>query len=109
MGRDGGVQPVEKLLMLVGVFHFPTDYGIDVGELARELEAREFDSLFVCEHTHIPVSRRTPFPGGGELPKALLAHARPLRWASIRCGGYANPSSRYWDRARAAARSNCHS
>jgi alkanesulfonate monooxygenase SsuD/methylene tetrahydromethanopterin reductase-like flavin-dependent oxidoreductase (luciferase family) len=37
--------------------------------LARELEAREFDSLFVCEHTHIPVSRRTPFPGGGELPK----------------------------------------
>ena len=55
--------------MLVGVFHFPTDYGIDVGELARELEAREFDSLFVCEHTHIPVSGRTPFPGGGELPK----------------------------------------
>ena len=32
----------------------------DIGELARELEAREFDSLFVCEHTHIPVSRRTP-------------------------------------------------
>ena len=55
--------------MLVGVFHFPTDYGIDVGELASELEAREFDSLFVCEHTHIPVNRRTPFPGGGELPK----------------------------------------
>src|SRR5690349_3723152 len=55
--------------MLVGVFHFPTDYGIDVGELARELEARKFESLFVCEHTHIPVSRRTPFPSGGELPK----------------------------------------
>jgi probable F420-dependent oxidoreductase len=55
--------------MLVGVFHFPTDYGIDVRELAREIEARGFDSLFVCEHTHIPISRRTPFPGGGELPK----------------------------------------
>ena len=55
--------------MLVGFFHFPTDYGIDVGELAHEIEARGFDSLFVCEHTHIPVSRRTPFPGGGELPK----------------------------------------
>jgi probable F420-dependent oxidoreductase len=55
--------------MLIGFFHFPTDYGIDVGELAREIEARGFDSLFVCEHTHIPVSRRTPFPGGGELPK----------------------------------------
>ena len=95
--------------MLVGVFHFPTDYGIDVGELARELEAREFDSLFVCEHTHIPVSRRTPFPGGGELPKRYSHTHDPFVASSIRCGGYANPSSRYWDRARAAARSNCHS
>jgi len=55
--------------MLVGAYHFPTDYGIAIDELARELEARGFESLFVCEHTHIPVSRRTPFPGGGELPK----------------------------------------
>ncbi len=55
--------------MRVGVFYFPTDYGIDVAELARALEARGFESLFVCEHTHIPVSRRTPFPGGGDLPK----------------------------------------
>jgi probable F420-dependent oxidoreductase len=55
--------------MRVGAFYFPTDYGIDVSELAHELEVRGFDSLFVCEHTHIPVSRRTPFPGGGELPK----------------------------------------
>ena len=55
--------------MLVGVYYFPTDYGIDIAELARALEERGFESLFVCEHTHIPVSRRTPFPGGGELPK----------------------------------------
>ena len=55
--------------MQVGVFYFPTDYGIDIAELARALEERGFDSLFVPEHTHIPVSRRTPFPGGGELPK----------------------------------------
>jgi probable F420-dependent oxidoreductase len=55
--------------MRVGVFYFPTDYGIHPGELARELEARGFESLFVCEHTHIPLSRRTPFPGGGDLPK----------------------------------------
>src|SRR6267154_3773283 len=55
--------------MLVGAFHFPTDYGIEVSELARALEARGFESLFVCEHTHIPVSRRSPYPGGGELPK----------------------------------------
>jgi probable F420-dependent oxidoreductase len=55
--------------MQVGVFYFPTDYGIEPGELGRALEERGFESLFVCEHTHIPVSRRTPFPGGGELPK----------------------------------------
>jgi probable F420-dependent oxidoreductase len=55
--------------MLVGAYYFPTDYGMDIAELARALEERGFESLFVCEHTHIPVSRRTPFPGGGELPK----------------------------------------
>src|SRR6266849_4186051 len=55
--------------LLVGAFHFPTDYGIEIGELARALEARGFESLFVCEHTHIPVSRRSPYPSGGELPK----------------------------------------
>jgi probable F420-dependent oxidoreductase len=55
--------------MRVGVFYFPTDYGIDVVELAQALEARGFDSLFVPEHTHIPLSRKTPFPTGGELPK----------------------------------------
>ena len=52
--------------MKIGTYHFPTDYGIDVGELARALEARNFESLFVCEHTHIPASRRSPFPSGGE-------------------------------------------
>jgi len=55
--------------MRIGTFYFPTDYGIDVRELAEALEARGFESLFFCEHTHIPVSRRTPFPSGGELPK----------------------------------------
>jgi probable F420-dependent oxidoreductase len=55
--------------MRVGVFYFPTDYGIDISELARALEARGFESLFLCEHTHIPVSRRTPFPAGGDLPR----------------------------------------
>jgi probable F420-dependent oxidoreductase len=58
--------------MRVGVFYFPTDYGIEPGELAAALEARGFESLFVCEHTHIPVSRRTPFPSGGEIPKRYL-------------------------------------
>jgi probable F420-dependent oxidoreductase len=54
----------------VGVFYFPTDYGIDIRELACAAEERGFESLFLPEHTHIPTSRRTPYPGGGELPKA---------------------------------------
>ena len=55
--------------MKVGVFYFPADYGINIAELAKALEDRGFDSLFVPEHTHIPLSRKSPFPGGGELPK----------------------------------------
>jgi probable F420-dependent oxidoreductase len=55
--------------MHIGVCYFPTDYGIDISELARAAEERGFDSLLLPEHTHIPTSRRTPYPGGGELPK----------------------------------------
>jgi len=55
--------------MDLGAFYFPTDYGINVAELARTLEDRGFKSLYVPEHTHIPLSRKTAFPGGGELPK----------------------------------------
>lgn len=55
--------------MKLGVFYFPTDYGIEISELARALEDRGFDSLFLPEHTHIPTSRKSPFPGGGELPR----------------------------------------
>lgn len=52
-----------------GVTTFPTDYGLSVVDLARAVEERGLDSIFFNEHTHIPVSRRTAFPGGGELPK----------------------------------------
>jgi len=55
--------------MHIGAFIFATDYSIDIRELAGALEERGFESLFLPEHTHIPVSRRTPWPGGGELPK----------------------------------------
>ena len=72
LGFGGHVEAPKKyggFAMRVGVFYFPTDYGIDIAELARALEDRGFDSLFVPEHTHIPLSRKSPFPGGGELPK----------------------------------------
>jgi len=55
--------------MDIGVYFFPTDYTIELTELATELEQRGFESLMVCEHTHIPVSRKTEWPFGGELPK----------------------------------------
>jgi probable F420-dependent oxidoreductase len=48
---------------------FPTDYAIQPVELALAAEARGFESLWFPEHTHIPASRKTPFPGGTELPK----------------------------------------
>ena len=69
--------------MHIGVFHFPTEYGIDVAELAQGLEARGLDSLFVCEHTHIPLSRRSPFPGGGELPKRYIHSHDPFVSLSV--------------------------
>jgi probable F420-dependent oxidoreductase len=54
--------------MKVGIYTFPTDQGIGPAPLARAVEDRGFDALFFAEHTHVPVSRRTPFPWGGELP-----------------------------------------
>ena len=55
--------------MKFGVTMFPTDYAIPVTELARACEDLGFDSLIFPEHTHIPSSRQTPWPGGAELPK----------------------------------------
>lgn len=52
-----------------GVNMFPTDYAIQPVELARAVEERGLDSLFFPEHTHIPASRATPFPGGTDLPE----------------------------------------
>ena len=63
--------------MHIGVCMFATDYAIRIDELAREAEARGFESLFVPEHTHIPVSRRTPFPSGGQLPKESPTPSTP--------------------------------
>ena len=55
--------------MKIGAIIFPTDYSIALTELAPALEERGFDALFVPEHTHIPASRRSPWRGGGELPR----------------------------------------
>jgi probable F420-dependent oxidoreductase len=54
--------------MHIAALIFPTDLTIRPDRLARELEARGYESFWVAEHTHIPLSRRTPYPGGGDLP-----------------------------------------
>jgi probable F420-dependent oxidoreductase len=52
-----------------GALMFFTDYAISAVELAKALEERGFESVWAPEHSHIPTSRKSPFPGGGELPK----------------------------------------
>jgi len=52
-----------------GLLIFATDFSVGPDILAREAEAHGFESLFFPEHTHIPTSRRSPWPGGRELPK----------------------------------------
>ena len=54
--------------MRFGIYTFPTDVGTPIVEIGQAAEAQGFDSLFVPEHTHIPASRQTPYPGGGPLP-----------------------------------------
>jgi len=55
--------------MQFGAAMFFTDYSMGAIDLARALEQRGFESMWAPEHSHIPLSRRTPFPSGGELPK----------------------------------------
>ncbi len=55
--------------MHFGLTIFPTDYSIALPDLAIEAEQRGFESLWVAEHSHIPASRETPWPGGAELPQ----------------------------------------
>jgi probable F420-dependent oxidoreductase len=55
--------------MKYGIAMFPTDYAIQTDDLARELEARGFESIWLPEHTHIPASRKSPWPGGPNLPR----------------------------------------
>ena len=55
--------------MHMGALLFPTDLSIRPDRLAAELESRGYESFWVTEHTHIPTSRRTPWPGGPQLPE----------------------------------------
>src|SRR5436190_5984488 len=57
---------------------FFTDYSMSAPELARALEERGFESVWAPEHSHIPTSRKSPWPGGGELPKVYYEAMDPF-------------------------------
>ncbi len=55
--------------MEFGVGYFPTHDGISPGDVARKVEERGHSALFFAEHTHIPASRESRWPGGDKLPR----------------------------------------
>jgi probable F420-dependent oxidoreductase len=64
--------------MDVGVLTFVTDEGIGPVELGEALEERGFSSLFLAEHSHIPVDAKTPYPGGGPIPRKYYRTLDPF-------------------------------
>jgi probable F420-dependent oxidoreductase len=64
--------------MDVGALMFFTDPAIPATELAQALEARGFESVWAPEHSHIPTSRKSPWPGGGDLPKVYYEAMDPF-------------------------------
>jgi probable F420-dependent oxidoreductase len=64
--------------MKLGVATVITDESIRPDVLAKAVEERGFDSLVVSEHSHIPTSRATPFPAGGELPREYYRSYDPF-------------------------------
>ncbi len=72
--------------MKFGASMFFTDYSIGPAELGRAMEARGFDTLWAPEHSHIPLSRKTPFPLGPELPKRYYDVMDPFVTLSVAAG-----------------------
>ncbi len=68
--------------MKYGVFTFNTEYTIRADDLAKAIEERGLESVWFPEHTHIPAGRRTPYPGGGELPREYIHMSDPFASAA---------------------------
>ena len=64
--------------MQIGVLTFITDEGIGPVELGKALEQRGFSSLFLAEHSHIPVDAQTPYPMGGPIPRKYYRTLDPF-------------------------------
>ena len=66
-----------------GALMFFTEYAVPANEFAQALEARGFESVWAPEHSHIPASRKSPWPGGGELPKVYYDAMDPIQTAKL--------------------------
>ena len=64
--------------MHLGLFSYNVEYGARPDELACAAEERGYESFWVGEHTHIPATRQTPYPGGDPLPKPYYHMADPF-------------------------------
>ena len=80
--------------MKYGVATFVTDISVSPAELARMAEERGFESMGVAEHTHIPSSRLTPFPGGGDLPEQYWRAYDPF--VALTAAAMVTTSLRLW-------------
>ena len=76
--------------MKFGAMMFSTDYSIRPDDLARLLENRGFESMWVPEHTHIPASRSSAFPGGGDLPRDYWHTLDPFTALTAAAGATTN-------------------
>jgi probable F420-dependent oxidoreductase len=64
--------------MKFGISTFVNDDTIDTVSLARAIEERGFEALAIAEHTHIPASRESAYPLGGELPSIYYRTLDPF-------------------------------
>src|SRR5438045_449699 len=85
-GSDPPPTSKRRITMEFGASIFFTDYSISPAELGLALEERGFDSLWAAEHSHIPVPRRTPPPGGGELAKRYYDVMDPFVTLAVAAG-----------------------
>ena len=92
--------------MEFGAAIFFTDYSMGPVELGRALEERGFESLWAPEHSHIPLSRRSPFPQGGDLPKKYYDVMDPFVTLSAAAGATTRLKVGTGDLPRRPARSD---
>ena len=78
-----------------GVTLFPTEYTIGPVQLATALEERGFESFWMPEHSHIPASRISPWPGRTGLAHFLSRGDGSVRRSRCGCGRYEKPQTRH--------------